>query len=144
MLKILKIFKSIPDIFKNLSSGDLPSKLAFWLTSLSVIIFTAFIIGSFMVAPRPIMEEHGFVAPIVYSEAIVYFPCSGELYAKSLSHYLKENNLEIGGMASKNDLWTKGYVVGVRPAKKLCVIDDNLVYFQEDNDKIRILKQKNK
>lgn len=96
---------------------DIWFKVSFILASLSVLVFTVIILASLYFCEKPNMLN-GFVVPVRYSINIVYFPAADELFAKSLVNFLKENNLEVHGMASKNSLWTKGYIVYVSPIKK--------------------------
>jgi hypothetical protein len=110
-------------LFKNMMNGDIFSRITFLLTCFSVIIFTIFIIGSFLICEKPEFDNHGNIIPIVYSKTIIYFPCSGEDFARSLAEYTEKNNLQICGMASKNTLWTKGYIVAIKE-KTICVLEN--------------------
>jgi hypothetical protein len=113
---------------KEMLNGDKASKVTFILASLSVLIFTFFILGSFFFTEKPNIGPDGFVIPRPYCENLVYFPCSGDDFGKSLANYIKINKLDICGMASRNSLWTKGYIVGVKPKLK-CLMDGKMVYF---------------
>ena len=89
----------------------------FYMTIISTLFFTSFIAISYVCDDRPFIIN-GYVVPKIYSDTIVYFPCSGETFAKSLAYYIEKNNLEVCGLASKNSIWTKGYIVAIKHKEK--------------------------
>ena len=104
------------------------------ITTGLTLLFTMIMLYSYITTETPSIIE-GKVVPIVYSKTIIYFPASGPLFAESLADYLDKNNLQVMGMAGKNTIWTKGYIVAIAPRQSKCTEnnDKNEVYIQTDN-----------
>jgi hypothetical protein len=101
---------------KEIFFEDNITRITFLMLLCSIIVFTCIVVTSFVITERPLIVN-GYVIPNVYSENILYFPCSDKLFIKSLTKYTQDNNLEINSIGSVNKLWTKGYIVIVYPKK---------------------------
>lgn len=106
-------------------------KILVTITTGLTILFTSIIFYSYVTSETPNIVN-GKVIPKSYSNTILYFPVAGPLFAESLADYLEKNNLQVMGMAGKNTIWTKGYIIAVTPKYESSKPEEKNIYIYPD------------